>query len=133
MPYKAIAIHDPPWWSIEITEGLPDHMLGVSQARRLTEVESIAREVIADLTEVDPNEVDVEVTIQTPAPVAAAQDALAHAESNAQKATRATIECRRRVALAARDEGLTMREVAKLLGISHQRVSQLISTADLPR
>ncbi len=62
MTYKAVALYDPPWWSIEITEGLPANMLGVSQARRLTKVEPPAREVIAELTEVDPSRVEVEVT-----------------------------------------------------------------------
>ena len=131
MTYKAAALHDPPWWSIEITEGLPANMLGVSQARRLTEVEPTAREVIAELTEVDPSRVEVEVTIRMPEPVAAAQEALAEAETKAQESIRAAAECRRRVAMAARNEGFTMREVAKLLGISHQRVSQLISAAKL--
>ena len=63
MIYRAIAVHDPPWWSIEITHGLPAHILGVSQARRLSDVETVAREVIADLTEVDQSEVEVEVTV----------------------------------------------------------------------
>lgn len=63
MIYRAIAVHDPPWWSIEITHGLPAHMLGVSQARRLSDVETVAREVIADLTEVDQSEVEVEVSV----------------------------------------------------------------------
>ena len=42
--------------------------LGVSQARCLSEVETVAREVIADLTEIDPNEVEVEVTVD-PRPI----------------------------------------------------------------
>ena len=62
MTYKAVAFHDPPWWSISVTEGLPDHMFAHTQARRLTEVEPTAREVIAELTEVDPSRVKVEVT-----------------------------------------------------------------------
>lgn len=63
MIYRAVAVPDPPWWSIEITHGLPAHMLGVSQARRLSDVETVARAVIADLTEVEQSEVEVEVTV----------------------------------------------------------------------
>lgn len=130
MTYKAIAIHSPPWWAVSISEGLPDYMFAHTQARRLTEVETVAREVIADLTEVDPSDVEVEVTIQTPAPIAAAQAELAGADARARESIRAAAECRRRVALVARSEGLTIREVAKLLGISHQRVSQLVAPTD---
>ena len=64
MKYKAIAIHDPPWWAISITEGLPDHMFAHTQARRLNEIESTARTVIAELTEVDPSEVEIRVTMR---------------------------------------------------------------------
>lgn len=70
MTYEAIAIHDPPWWAISITEGLPDHMFAHTQARRLNKIEPTARAVIAELTEVDPSEVEVKVTIRTPEPAA---------------------------------------------------------------
>lgn len=74
MTYKAGAIHDPPWWAISITEGLPDHMFAHTQARRLNKIEPTARAVIAELTGVDPSEVEVKVTIRMPEPVAAAQE-----------------------------------------------------------
>ena len=70
MSYKAIATQVPPWWSIDITEGLPANMLGVTQTRHLAEVEQSAREVIGELTEVAPGLVDVEVTIRLDGPVA---------------------------------------------------------------
>ena len=37
------------WWEIEVVSGLPDNMLGASQARSLEEVEELARSVVADL------------------------------------------------------------------------------------
>ena len=70
MTYKASAIHDPPWWAISITEGLPDHMFAHTQARRLNKIEPTARAVIAELTGVDPSEVEVKVTIRAPEPAA---------------------------------------------------------------
>ena len=51
------------WWEIEITSGLPDNMLGVSQARRLADVEDVARNVVADLLEVEIDDVAVEVEV----------------------------------------------------------------------
>lgn len=41
-----------------------------TQARRLNKIEPTARAVIAELTEVDPSEVEVKVTIRTPEPAA---------------------------------------------------------------
>ena len=127
MTYKAVATHRPPWWAIEITEGLPDHMFAHTQVRRLTAIDETAREVIAALTEVDPGEVEVEIAIRMPAALADAHTALAEAEQAARNAVRIAREHRVRAARIARDEGLTTRESALLLGVSHQRISQLIN------
>ena len=127
MSYKAVTTHCPPWWAIEITEGLPDHMFAHTQTRRLTTVDQTAREVIADLTEVDASEVEVEIEIQMPAALVDAHAALTEAEETAQKAAVAARDSRIRAARIARDEGLTTRESALLLGVSHQRISQLVN------
>lgn len=63
--YHAVATRSGDWWAIEITSGLPDNMLGVSQARFLDEVEDVARSVVADLLEVEPSEIDVRVRVAT--------------------------------------------------------------------
>lgn len=61
--YHAVATRSGDWWAIEITSGLPDNMLGVSQARSLDEVEDVARSVVADLLEVELSEIDVRVSV----------------------------------------------------------------------
>lgn len=94
MRYRAVATHRPPWWAIEITEGLPDHMFAHTQVRRLTAIDQTAREVIATLTEADPGEVEVEVEIQMPAALADAHTALAEAEQTARNAARIAQEHR---------------------------------------
>lgn len=127
MIYKAVASHHPPWWAIEVTEGLPDHMFAHTQVRRLTSVDQTAREVIAALTEVDPDEVDVEITIRMSAALADAYAALTEAEQIARNTARDARRQRVRAARMARDEGLTTRESALLFGVSHQRISQLIN------
>lgn len=60
---RAVAVQSGDWWEIEITSGLPDNMLGVSQARRLADVEDVARNVVADLLEVEVDDVAVEVEV----------------------------------------------------------------------
>ncbi len=61
--YHAVATRSGDWWAIEITSGLPDNMLGVSQARSLDEVEGVAKSVVADLLEVESSEIDVRVSV----------------------------------------------------------------------
>ena len=59
----AVATRSGDWWAIEITSGLPDNMLGVSQAPSLQEVEDVARSVVADLLEIEPSEIDLHVSV----------------------------------------------------------------------
>lgn len=127
MSYRAVTVQCPPWWAIEITEGLPDHMFAHTQARRLDAVERTAREAIADLLDVDPDEVEVEVTIEVPESLAGTLAELEAAEAKAREAARAARELRARAVRTVRDQGFTVREAALLLGVSHQRISQLAS------
>ena len=46
---RVVAMRSGDWWEIEVVSGLPDNMLGASQARSLEEVEELARSVVADL------------------------------------------------------------------------------------
>ena len=47
------------WWTLDVISGLPADVLGVSQARRLTAVPTVARNLIGDLLDIDPATVDV--------------------------------------------------------------------------
>ena len=64
--YHAVATKSGDWWAIEITSGLPDNMLGVSQAPSLEEVEDVARSVVADLLEIERNEIALRVSVAHP-------------------------------------------------------------------
>lgn len=121
MSYRAVAVYCAPWWAIEVTEGLPPHMFAHTQTRRLTAVDRTAREVIAELMEVDPENVDVEVTITVPSALEDVLAELEEAEATAERASLAVSGCRARAARIARDEGFTAHETALLLGVSHRR------------
>ena len=69
--YRVVAVRSGEWWEIEVTSGLPDKVLGVSQARSLAEVEDVARNLIADLFEVNTDDVDVEVEAVQPSDIPA--------------------------------------------------------------
>ena len=69
--YRVAAVRSGDWWEIEVVSGLPENMLGVSQARSLPEVEEVARNVVADLLEIDADEVVVEVEVVQPSDIPA--------------------------------------------------------------
>ena len=69
--YRVAAVRSGDWWEIEITSGLPDNVLGVSQARSLAEVEDVARNLVAELLEGNPDHVDVEVDVVKPSDIPA--------------------------------------------------------------
>ena len=69
--YRVAAVRSGDWWEIEITSGLPDNVLGVSQARSLAEVEDVARNLVADLLEVNVDEISIEVDVVQPSDIPA--------------------------------------------------------------
>ena len=69
--YQVVAVRSGDWWEIEITSGLPDNVLGVSQARSLTEVEDVARDLVADLLDVSLDEIVVNVEVEQPSDIPA--------------------------------------------------------------
>lgn len=117
MKYTAECVRSGNWWAITVPE-----IKGVfSQARRLDQVEAMAREAIALMLNVSPNTFDVEVKPEVPGEVARARKArteLRRAEESAEEATKSA-------ARALLEKGYTVRDAGKLLGISPQRVSQL--------
>ncbi|WFE38108.1 type II toxin-antitoxin system HicB family antitoxin [Micromonospora sp. WMMD998] len=117
MKYTATCVRSGGWWAITVPE-----ITGVfSQARRLDQVEGMAREAIALLLEVDPLSFDVEVQPEMPQEVTRARkarSALRAAEESAEEATVTAVR-------ALLSKGYTVRDAGALLGISAQRVSQL--------
>ena len=64
--FTAEAVYDDGWWAILITNGLPSHMVGGTQTRHEHDIEPMARQVVADLFEIDPNDTfELTVTIKT--------------------------------------------------------------------
>ena len=64
--HRVVTMRSGDWWEIEVTSGLPGNVLGVSQARSLTEVEDVARNLISDLLDVSVDDVSVEVEVAQP-------------------------------------------------------------------
>lgn len=119
--YRANVERDGRFWLIHVPE-----IDRVTQARHLREVDLMARELIAIMTDVDPESVEVDVTITVPAD---AQGHLDHAEElrkESARANAAAAEESRAAARALADAGLPLRDVGAVMGVSHQRAAQLI-------
>ena len=119
--YSTTARREGDWWVIEV-DGV-----GVTQAKRLDKVAHMARDLVAAMLEVDHDDVSIDVRYELPvAAVDALSEAKAAGEVARQLATLAAESGRRAVA-ALHEEGLSLRDTAHLLGVSYQRVHQLLA------
>lgn len=122
--YRVEAVRSGDWWAISV----PDLRGVFSQAKRLNRVEATAREAIAMMFDIDESEVGpIDVQVQTPHEIASLLDELHHSVSVAEEASAAVARARREAAKLLRDSGFPMRDIGQLLGISHQRVSQILA------
>ena len=104
---------------------------GLTQARRLDEVERMAREYIAVSTDVPLSKVAVEVTgIEADGQNLLEAKKLVDGLRRRAKDLEALVaELTREVASALTDASVPVRDVSSVLGVSHQRVSQLVQAA----
>ena len=121
--YEVRARRDGKWWMVEIPA-----LNGLTQARRFTEVEHMARDFIALTLDVPIESVAVEISVAKIAGINVEQR-LAKIRKNRRTATeleQAALADTEQLAkeLAAHD--LTVREIGEVLDISFQRAHQLI-------
>ena len=122
--YHADVERDGQFWLIRVPE-----LDRVTQARHLREVEHMARDLVAIMTDVDPGSFELVVTHQLPDSV---QEHLTRARQLREYSDRAKSEAAEEARAAVQelvDAGLLYRDVGELLGISHQRVAQLAAEA----
>ena len=101
----------------------------VTQARNLREVDSMARDLIAIMDEIPADSFDLEIDIVTPASVAVhLQRSKELTEQAATIRSSAAAESRK-AALELHRDGVPLRDVGTLLGVSFQRAHQLVSEA----
>jgi hypothetical protein len=110
------------FWLVHIPE--LDHY---TQARNVPEIETMARDLIATLRDVEPSTIDLEIDIQLPG---TARERLARVESLREQEAEARREAAAEARAAATElkrAGHSLRDIGKLLGVSFQRASQLTS------
>ena len=121
--YRVTARRVGEWWALEV----PDLSGVFSQAKRLDQADEAAREAIALMLDVEPEEVAVEID---PALPREAQDALAAwkvAQEEARKAADREREAMQHAA-AVLTKQLSQRDTGHFLGVSFQRVHQLLKS-----
>jgi predicted RNase H-like HicB family nuclease len=122
MTYTARARRSGSWWAIDVPE-LP----GVySQARRLDRVESMARDAIALFLDVDPATLEIRVETILPSEIRRDVDAVGRLRAEADRLQAESSGAMRHLTHELLGRGLSVRDAAAILGISHQRVSQLV-------
>ena len=113
------------WWALD-AEGIR----GVhTQVRRIDQAEDMARDAIATLLDVAPRSFEVMVVPEVPATVQAIVDQATTARSQAAQAQDEAAQLTREAARRLVEEGLTVRDAGALLGVSHQRIAQLVRPA----
>lgn len=121
--YNVTVEREPGFWIIRV----PDMDAVVTQARRLADVKQNAREAIAVWRDEPVSSIDVVVSLVVPPVVQRALDDARQLRKEANerldRAAEATSDAARKL---TKDLGLTLREAAEILGVSFQRVAQLV-------
>ncbi|GAA1572760.1 hypothetical protein GCM10009804_31630 [Kribbella hippodromi] len=124
--YGVTVSRDERWWMVSIPE-----IEGLTQARRLDEVERMAREYVAVTTDVPLSAVAVEVSgIEADGQdLLEAKKLVDGLRRRAKELDALVAELTREVAAVLTDASVPVRDVSSVLGVSHQRVSQLVQAA----
>jgi hypothetical protein len=124
--YRATVSREGKWWMIAISE------LGeLTQARRLSEVEQLARELIAVSQDVPLSTVKVDIVMANVGNVTvdARVTHLREERAKALSAERAALSEASRLARELAAEGVPMRDIGTLLDVSFQRAHQLANSS----
>jgi DNA-directed RNA polymerase specialized sigma subunit len=121
--YEVKARHWKHGWELHI-DGI-----GVTQSRSLAEAETMVRDYIETLTGVDASRAQVVVTPEVGDGLDEEARAAREAVAAADRATRTAAARSRRVARDLKQAGLSGRDIAAILKVSAQRVSQLLRSS----
>jgi predicted RNase H-like HicB family nuclease len=116
-------------WTVELEEEPRVHTWGktVDQAlARMREAAALWFQTDEDQIELVPHPVLPKTTERT-------VEQARHARDQARNADRLALEQTRKAAAALTSRGISMRDAAAILGISHQRVHQLLTAVSPPR
>lgn len=122
--YTALVSRDGKFWHVEVPE-----IDRVTQARNISEVDDMARDLIAIMAGVEPDSFELDVRIQLPDSVRAHLSEVERARGAETEARSHAAAELRAAAAELKNAGLSVRELGAVLGISYQRASQLTSSS----
>ena len=120
--YRATVTRDGRFWLVCV-DGV-----GSTQARHLRELDAMAKDLIVVMTGNNEEDIVVDYDIRLPDDVAEhlrRSEELRAASAEAQAAAAAEI---RSAARQLHEQGVALRDIGKVLGVSHQRAHQLVSS-----
>jgi len=123
--YTAHVVRDGQYWHIHVPE-----IDRVTQARHLREVDMMARELISIITGEDPDTFELQIKVQRPAHVDEHLARVAQLREEMQRAQAAASDELRKAAQELRATKMPLRDIGELLGLSYQRVHQLVGSGN---
>lgn len=123
--YQVDVVKDEGWWIMHAR--IPRTII-YSQAKCINDIEPMIRDAIAGVLDVGPESFAIELTFDLDSDVLdqvtrarEASAAAAEVQERASRESRAAVQ-------ALRNEGLTLKEAGYFLGVSPQRVAQLLDS-----
>ncbi len=120
--YRVRAEREGKFWLLTVPE-----LDIMSQARRLTEAEEMARDLIATWLDVSPESFGIDLDIALPDKLAERREHARKLRAEADRLREQAADELRTVVRDAHDAGWTVRELALALGVSHQRAQQILA------
>jgi len=123
--YTASVRREGKWWMVDVPA-----IGGTTQARRLSEAQLMARELIAVTLDVPIDDVSVIITIEPIGGIEDIAERIAGIASRREQAASLDKQATREAAELAKalaEQDIPLRDVGTVLGVSHQRAHQLVA------
>lgn len=120
--YRVRAEREGRFWLLTVPE-----LNIMTQARRLTEADEMARDLIATWLDMVPDSFAIDLDVALPDELAERRDRARQLREEADRLRDRAAEELRLVVRDAHAAGLSVRELAVALGVSHQRAQQILA------
>lgn len=120
--YRVHAEREGKFWLLRVPE-----LDIMTQARRLTEADEMTRDLIATWLDVAPDSFTIDLDVALPDELAQRRDRARQLREEADRLRDEAAEELRVVVREAHDAGMSVRELAVALGVSHQRAQQILA------
>lgn len=125
MRVTALCTRSDGWWAVVV----PEVDGAITQARRLDQVPAMVADAVALLAGEDPTTIEVDVQPEIPAAVRRRLERAAALRAHSARANNQAAHELRTAAHDLASEGLPLRDVGRVLGVSYQRAHQLVTAA----